>query len=94
MSLVGPRPHPKEMITDGEESRRLVAEYSWRHRMKPGLTGWAQINGSRGPVTTREEIRQRVVYDVEYIERQTFALDLYIMIMTLPCLLGDKDVIR
>jgi lipopolysaccharide/colanic/teichoic acid biosynthesis glycosyltransferase len=82
------------MITAGEESRRLVAEYSWRHRMKPGITGWAQIHGSRGPVTTREEIRRRVVLDVEYIERQSFALDLYIMLMTLPSLLGDKDVVR
>jgi Undecaprenyl-phosphate glucose phosphotransferase len=94
MSLVGPRPHSAKMITAGEESRRLVAEYSWRHRMKPGITGWAQIHGSRGPVTTREEIRRRVVLDVEYIERQSFALDLYIMLMTLPSLLGDKDVVR
>jgi lipopolysaccharide/colanic/teichoic acid biosynthesis glycosyltransferase len=94
MSLVGPRPHPIGMMTAGEESQRLVAEYAWRHRMKPGITGWAQINGSRGPIHTREEVRQRVVLDVEYIERQSFWFDLYIMVMTLPCLLGDKDAIR
>ena len=94
MSLVGPRPHPIGMITDGEESQRLVAEYAWRHRMKPGITGWAQINGSRGPVHTREEVRERVVLDVEYIERQSFGFDLYILLMTLPRLLGDRDAVR
>ncbi|HTI66945.1 MAG TPA: exopolysaccharide biosynthesis polyprenyl glycosylphosphotransferase [Caulobacteraceae bacterium] len=94
MSLVGPRPHPIGMITAGEESQRLVAEYAWRHRMKPGITGWAQINGSRGPVHNREEVRRRVVLDVEYIERQSFWFDLWIMLMTLPCLLGDRDTIR
>ena len=94
MSLVGPRPHPIGMMTGGEESQRLVAEYAWRHRMKPGITGWAQINGSRGPIHTREEVRRRVVLDVEYIERQSLWFDLYIMVMTLPCLLGDKEGIR
>ena len=94
MSLVGPRPHPIGMMTAGEESQRLVAEYAWRHRMKPGITCWAQINGSRGPVHTREEVRRRVVLDVEYIERQSFWFDLWIMLMTLPCLLGDRGSIR
>lgn len=94
MSLVGPRPHPIGMQTAGEDSARLVWEYAWRHRMKPGLTGWAQINGSRGPVHTAEEVRRRVVLDVEYIERQSFFFDLYIMLMTLPCLLGDREAIR
>jgi Undecaprenyl-phosphate glucose phosphotransferase len=94
MSLVGPRPHPIGMITAGEEIQRLVEEYAWRHRMKPGITGWAQINGSRGPVTTREEVRRRVVLDVEYIERQSFVFDLYILVMTLPRLLGDKEAVR
>jgi Undecaprenyl-phosphate glucose phosphotransferase len=94
MSLVGPRPHPIGMITAGEESARLVSEYAWRHRMKPGITGWAQINGSRGPVHTAEEVRRRVVLDVEYIERQSFLFDVYILLMTLPRLLGDRDAVR
>jgi lipopolysaccharide/colanic/teichoic acid biosynthesis glycosyltransferase len=94
MSLVGPRPHPIGMMTAGEESQRLVAEYAWRHRMKPGITGWAQINGSRGPVHTREDVRRRVVLDIEYIERQSFWFDLYILVMTLPCLLGDREAVR
>ena len=94
MSLVGPRPHAIGMKTAGEESARLVAEYAWRHRMKPGITGWAQINGSRGPVHTAAEVRRRVELDIEYIERQSFWFDLYIIAMTLPCLLGDRQAVR
>ena len=94
MSLVGPRPHAIGMQTAGQDSARLVAEYAWRHRMKPGITGWAQINGSRGPVHTAEEVRQRVELDIEYIERQSFWFDLYIIVMTLPCLFGDRQAVR
>ena len=94
MSLVGPRPHPIGMKTAGQDSHRLVAEYAWRHRMKPGITGWAQINGSRGPVHTAEEVRRRVELDVDYIERQSVWLDLYILAMTLPRLLGDGEAVR
>lgn len=94
MSLVGPRPHAVGMQTAGKEAARLVGEYAWRHRMKPGITGWAQINGSRGPVHTAEDVRRRVALDVEYIERQSFWFDLYIILMTIPRLLGDKDAVR
>lgn len=94
MSLVGPRPHAIGMKTGDVESSRLVAEYAHRHRMKPGMTGWAAINGSRGAVDTPELVRRRVVLDVEYIERQSFWLDLYIMFMTIPCLLGDSETVR
>jgi polysaccharide biosynthesis protein PslA len=94
MSLVGPRPHAPEMKTGDVESHRLVAEYAHRHRVKPGVTGWAAIKGSRGPVNTPEEVRRRIALDVEYIERQSFWLDLYIMAMTVPCLLGDRSAVR
>jgi len=94
MSLVGPRPHAIGMKTGDVESSRLIAEYAHRHRMKPGMTGWAAINGSRGAVDTPELVRQRVALDIEYIERQSFWLDLYIMFMTVPCLLGDSDAVR
>lgn len=94
MSLVGPRPHAIGMMTGDVESARLVAEYAHRHRMKPGMTGWAAINGSRGPVDTPADVRRRVELDVEYIERQSLWLDLYIMAMTLPCLLGDRQAVR
>jgi lipopolysaccharide/colanic/teichoic acid biosynthesis glycosyltransferase len=94
MSLVGPRPHAIGMMTGEVESARLVAEYAHRHRMKPGMTGWAAIQGSRGPVDTPDSVRRRVALDVEYIERQSFWFDLYIMAMTIPCLLGDTKAIR
>ena len=94
MSLVGPRPHAIGMRTAGEESARLVAEYAWRHRMKPGITGWAQINGSRGAVDTADSVRRRVALDISYIERQSFWFDLYIIIMTIPRLLGDSETVR
>ncbi|MCC7268001.1 MAG: exopolysaccharide biosynthesis polyprenyl glycosylphosphotransferase, partial [Caulobacteraceae bacterium] len=94
MSLVGPRPHAVGMKTGDVESARLVAEYAHRHRMKPGMTGWAAINGSRGPVDTPELVRRRVALDVEYIERQSVWLDLYILAMTIPCLLGDRTTVR
>lgn len=94
MSIVGPRPHAVGMKTAGVESAKLVAEYAHRHRMKPGLTGWAAIKGSRGPVDTPECVRRRVALDVEYIERQSFWLDLYIILMTAPCLLGDRSAVR
>ena len=94
MSLVGPRPHAIGMKTAGEDSARLVAEYAWRHRMKPGLTGWAQINGSIGAVDTPELVRRRVALDVEYIERQSFWFDVYILAMTLPALIGARNVVR
>jgi len=94
MSLVGPRPHAVGMKTGETESARLVAEYAHRHRMKPGMTGWAAIHGSRGPVDTPDLVRRRVALDIEYIERQSFWLDLYILAMTIPCLLGDRATVR
>ena len=94
MSLVGPRPHTPGMLTAGEESRRLVAEYAHRHKVKPGITGWAQIRGSRGPMHTPAEVAKRVELDVAYIENATLWWDIVIMLRTLPCLLGDKDTQR
>ncbi len=94
MSLVGPRPHAPGMKTGDVQSALLVAHYAHRHRMKPGMTGWAAVNGSRGPVDTPELVRRRVELDVAYIERQSFWFDFYIMVMTLPCLLGDGAVAR
>lgn len=94
MSLVGPRPHAIGMLTNGAEASKLVETYAHRHRMKPGLTGWAAVNGSRGPVDTPEAVRRRVTLDLEYVERQSVWLDLAIMARTLPCVLGDTAVVR
>jgi lipopolysaccharide/colanic/teichoic acid biosynthesis glycosyltransferase len=94
MSLVGPRPHAIGMLTGGGEASKLVETYAHRHRMKPGLTGWAAVNGSRGPVDTPEAVRRRVSLDLEYVERQSLWLDFAIMVRTLPCVLGDSAGVR
>jgi len=94
MSLVGPRPHAIGMKTNGVESSELVAQYALRHRIKPGMTGWAAINGSRGPMHKLEEISRRVAFDIAYIERQSCLLDLKIMAKTIPSMLGDRGAIR
>jgi len=94
MSLVGPRPHAVGMRTGDVESVKLVEEYAHRHRVKPGMTGWAQINGSRGPLHNAQDVARRVQLDVEYIERSNALFDLMIMAKTIPCLLGDSEVIR
>jgi Undecaprenyl-phosphate glucose phosphotransferase len=94
MSLVGPRPHAIGMKTGETESALLVAEYAHRHRIKPGITGWAAIKGSRGPVDTEAQVRERVQLDMEYIERQSFWLDLWVIAVTIPVLLGDRAAVR
>ncbi len=94
MSLVGPRPHAIGMKTGDQESEALVAEYAHRHRIKPGMTGWAAIHGSRGPVHNAEQVAERVAYDIAYIRDASLWLDLWIMLRTLPALLGDKGSIR
>ena len=94
MTLVGPRPHAIGMRTGDVESYKLVDDYAHRHRMKPGMTGWAQINGSRGPLHSAADVKRRVELDIEYIERSSFFFDWMIMLKTLPCLLGDSENIR
>ncbi len=94
MSLVGPRPHAIGMKTGDIESDRLVAEYAHRHRIKPGMTGWAAVHGSRGPMHTPDDVVQRVALDVEYIERQSVWLDLRIILKSIPAMLGDRHSVR
>lgn len=94
MSLVGPRPHAPSMKTGGTKTSNLVSEYAHRHRVKPGITGWAQVNGSRGPLHTPEAARERIRWDLEYVARSNVWFDFWIMLRTLPALLGDKINIR
>ncbi len=94
MSVVGPRPHAIGMLSGGAEASKLVETYAHRHRIKPGLTGWAAVNGSRGPVDTADDVRRRVALDLEYVERQSFWLDIAIILRTAPCLLGDSGAVR
>ena len=82
MWLIGPRPHsPFASVTEVLYDE-AVLEYAGRHRIKPGITGWAQVNGWRGPTETVEQIRQRVVHDLYYIENYSIFLDLQILLRT------------
>lgn len=91
MSIVGPRPHAVGMTAGSIEVTRIVGDYAHRHRVKPGITGWAQVNGSRGPCHTPAEVRERVRLDMEYVNRASLWLDLWIILRTLPCLFGDRE---
>ncbi len=82
MSLVGPRPHPVTMRTEDQLGDEIIAEYAHRHRVKPGITGWAQVNGCRGATETVDQVRERVRYDLEYIENWSILFDLKILVMT------------
>ena len=83
MSLVGPRPHMIGQKVGGRSFFDAVNQYASRHRVKPGITGWAQVNGWRGPTETMEQIERRVEHDIYYIENWSFMLDLVILGRTL-----------
>jgi len=80
MSLVGPRPHA---LSHDHEYERRISLYARRHNVKPGITGWAQINGYRGEIDTEEKIRKRVEYDLVYIDNWSLWFDLKIIARTL-----------
>ena len=83
MSLVGPRPHPVSMRTEQRLGDEIIAEYAHRHRVKPGITGWAQVNGFRGATDTADKLRRRVEHDIYYIENWSLPFDLLILASTL-----------
>ena len=82
MSLVGPRPHAPNTKAGGQYFHDAVNNYSLRYRIRPGITGWAQVSGWRGETKTREHIEQRVAHDLHYIENWSFLLDLKILVLT------------
>ena len=88
MSLVGPRPHA--LIHDTEFDK-VVSNYAFRHRVKPGITGWAQVHGCRGPTPTRRDIERRVEYDLWYVDNWTFGLDFSILIQTVVEVLRGRN---
>jgi len=91
MSLVGPRPHAADARIAGRDYDDAVDGYFARHRVKPGVTGWAQVNGWRGETDTVEKIRGRVDCDLAYIENWSMALDLYILFLTpFALIFGDN----
>lgn len=83
MSLVGPRPHVPAMQAGGMTYRSLVPDYDRRLTMRPGLTGWAQANGLRGPTHDAEMARDRIGHDLAYIENFSFWFDIRIIVLTL-----------
>ncbi len=83
MSLVGPRPHVSGMLAGGMGYKELVPYYDQRLEMLPGLTGWAQVNGLRGPTERADRARARIDHDLAYIQNFSFWLDLYIIGQTI-----------
>lgn len=79
MSLVGPRPYPAGMLIDHGSAHDVLAKYARRYAVKPGITGWAQVNGLAGPVATEEALRRRIEYDLFYIDHWSVAFDLLIL---------------
>ena len=82
MSLVGPRPHPTRAKAGNWLYQEVVADYAARHRVKPGITGWAQVRGWRGETDTEEKLRKRVEHDLYYIENWSVLLDIKILLLT------------
>jgi len=88
MSIVGPRPHA---VTHNKEYRQIIKAYMVRHKVKPGITGWAQVNGQRGETDTVEKMRMRVEYDLEYLRNWSLGLDLKIIVSTIRVLFFDRQ---
>jgi putative colanic acid biosynthesis UDP-glucose lipid carrier transferase len=88
MSIVGPRPHA---VTHNKEYRQIIKAYMVRHKVKPGITGWAQVNGQRGETDTVEKMRMRVEYDLEYLRNWSLGLDLKIIASTIRVLFFDRQ---
>jgi putative colanic acid biosynthesis UDP-glucose lipid carrier transferase len=87
MSIVGPRPHA---IAHNEHYRKIIRGYMWRHKVKPGITGWAQINGYRGETDTLDKMESRVIYDINYLKNWSLWLDLTIILKTVKLIVKDS----
>jgi putative colanic acid biosynthesis UDP-glucose lipid carrier transferase len=88
MSIVGPRPHA---VAHNEMYRELIRAYMVRHKVKPGITGWAQINGLRGETETIEKMKARVEYDLEYLRNWSLGLDLRIILRTVRVAFFERN---
>jgi undecaprenyl-phosphate galactose phosphotransferase/putative colanic acid biosynthesis UDP-glucose lipid carrier transferase len=87
MSLVGPRPHA---TSHNSEYEKLIANYAFRHHVKPGLTGWAQVKGYRGETQDIEQMERRVEHDLWYINNWSPLLDLSIILRTMMVMLRQR----
>jgi len=88
MTVVGPRPH---MLSHTEEYRAIISEFMVRHFMKPGITGWAQVNGFRGETKAPGSMEKRVKHDIWYLENWTAMLDVKILFMTIINVIHGED---
>jgi putative colanic acid biosynthesis UDP-glucose lipid carrier transferase len=88
MSVVGPRPHA---VAHNEEYRKLIKGYMIRHKVKPGITGWAQVNGCRGETETVEKMKKRIEYDLAYLRNWSLGLDTYIILKTVKMMFFDRN---
>lgn len=88
MSLVGPRPHA---LAHNHQYAQTIENYSGRHKVKPGMTGWAQVNGCRGETSEKERMAERVRYDLEYIDNWSLWFDFKIMALTFAAVLFPKN---
>ena len=88
MSIVGPRPHA---VAHNEMYRKLIKGYMLRHKVKPGITGWAQVNGYRGETETLDKMKARIDYDLDYLRNWSLRLDFYIMARTVWVVLKEVD---
>jgi lipopolysaccharide/colanic/teichoic acid biosynthesis glycosyltransferase len=91
LSLVGPRPHAAQAKAAGHLYPDVVGNYFARHKVKPGITGWAQIHGWRGETDTPEKIQKRVEHDLYYIDHWSLLLDLVILMRTPWSLIAKRD---
>ena len=91
MSLIGPRPHPIAMKAENLFYHDAVEDYMHRHKVKPGITGWAQVNGLRGEIDSLAKARQRVVYDLNYIDSWSLWLDFKILLMSFRILVSRSN---
>jgi len=88
MSIVGPRPHA---VAHNEYYRKLINGYMWRHKVKPGITGWAQIHGYRGETDTIDKMEGRVIYDIAYLKSWSLRMDIAIILRTLKLVIKDSQ---
>ena len=91
MSIVGPRPH---MLRHTKDYSRILHEFMIRHFVKPGVTGWAQVNGFRGEIKGEEQLRKRIEHDIWYMENWSTPLDLRIIFLTVyNMIVGEKNAL-
>lgn len=88
MSIVGPRPHA---VAHNELYRKLIKGYMIRHKVKPGITGWAQVNGLRGETDTLDKMQARIEHDIDYLRNWSPRLDVYILFKTVWVLAKGQD---